>query len=103
MDRRHHPRFCARFEAFCSSGREEGQGQLRDLSYSGAQISDVAFRPALGTTVRLFVLVDPSPPFELTGVVVRHLDDGFAIEFSELAAEVRNLVDDVAAVVRAAE
>jgi hypothetical protein len=103
MERRIHPRYHARFVAFCSSGREEGEGRLRDLSYSGAQLADVALRPGIGTKVRLMVLIEPTPPFELSGTVVRELDDGFAIEFNELAPEVRNLVDDVAAIVRATD
>ncbi len=103
MNRRSHPRFQARFEAFCSSGREEGEGQLRDLSYSGAQLVGAAIRPAIGTKVRLFVMIDPSPPFELAGTVARHVEDGFGLAFAELEPEIRNLVDDVAAIVRAGD
>ena len=103
MDRRDHPRFHTRFEAFCFSGREEGEGRLRDVSYSGAQVTDVDLRPPLGTKVQLTVLVGSSAPFELSGAVVRHLDDGFALEFAELPAHIRSLVDDVAAIVEAAD
>lgn len=103
MNRRRHARFQTRFEVFCSSGREEGEGQLRDLSYSGAQICGATLRPALGSKIALFVLVDPSPPFEVTGTVVRRLDDGFAIEFLDFSDEICNLVEEVAVTIRAAQ
>lgn len=101
MDRRNHPRFQTRFEALCSSGREEAEGVLSDLSYSGAQLVGGRLQPPIGTKVRLYVLIEPVEPFQLVGSVVRHIDDGFAIEFSRLDPEIERLVDDVAAIVGA--
>ncbi len=99
MDRRTHPRYRTRFDAFCSSGREEGEGTLHDLSYAGARILDSPICPPEGTKVRLYLFVDPSRPFELTGTVARHVEAGFALSFGDLPSELRSLVDDFAAVV----
>ena len=99
MEQRGHPRYRTRFDTLCSSGREEGAGTLADLSYTGARLEDASLRPALGTKVRLFVFVQPVQPFELSGHVVRHTENGFAIAFTSLDPEVEHLVDDVAALV----
>ena len=101
-NQRKHPRFKARFDALCSSGREEGAGVLVDLSYSGAQLDEASIQPEIGTQVRLYVFVQPVSPFELVGQVVRQSADGFAIEYTVDSPEVRGLVDDVAAIVAAA-
>ncbi len=99
VNRRKHPRFKARFDTLCSSGRQEGAGVLVNISYSGARLEDASLQPELGTTLRLYVFVQPVSPFELEGEVVRVYDGGFAIEYSLESPEVRRLVDDVAAIV----
>lgn len=99
MEKRRHPRFRARFDALCSSGREEGVGVLADISYSGARLEGATIQPAPGTKVRLYVFVQPVSPFELAGEVVRSDGSGFAIAYQIESPEVQRLVDDVAALV----
>ena len=103
MDKRRDPRFKTRFDALYSLGQEEGSGVLSDISYSGAHLDDSSQKPEPGTKVRLYVFVQPIQPFELIGHVVRHTENGFAIEVDVLDAEIRNLVDDVRAIVTAPE
>jgi hypothetical protein len=99
VGKRKHPRFRTRFDALCSTGREEGAGALVDVSYSGARLEGTSLRPRVGTKVRLYVFVQPVSPFELLGHVVRHTESGFAIEYIVTDPEVCRLVDDVSAIV----
>jgi len=99
MEKRSSLRFKTRFDSLYSTGAAEGAATLVDLSYSGARLDEVSILPELGTDVRLYVFVQPVLPFELEGKVVRHTENGFAIEYKVLDPEVRRLVDDVAAIV----
>ena len=99
MERRKDIRFKTRFDALFSSGPAEGAGVLADLSYSGARMEDASLRPDLGTSVRLYVFVQPVAPFELVGSVTRHTESGFVILYEISDPEVRRLVDDVSAMV----
>ena len=99
MEQRKHPRFKARFDTLCSTGRREGTGILIDLSYSGARLEETSFEPEVGDVICLYVFVQPVSPFELVGQVVRCGPGGFAIEYTVDSAEMRRLVDDVAAIV----
>jgi hypothetical protein len=101
MDKRRDPRFKTRFDALYSLEHEEGSGVLVDISYSGARLEDASQAPEPGTKVRLYVFVQPIQPFELIGHVVRHTESGFAVEVDVRDAEIRNLVDDVRAIVTA--
>jgi len=101
MDRRRSPRFRARFDVLLSTGRQEGAGLLSEISYSGARLDETSFRPEPGTRVALYVFVQPVAPFELRGVVVRHTETGFAVDYDLFDAEIRRLVDDVAALIAA--
>jgi hypothetical protein len=99
VDQRDHPRFRTRFDTLCSSGSEEGAGTVTDISYRGARVEEASIRPAVGSKIRLYVFIQPVSPIELQGYVVRHTEEGFAIEFAKLEPEIARLVDDVAAVV----
>lgn len=99
MDKRKDTRFKTRFDALYSSGRSEGSGSLKDISYSGACLENVSLWPSLGTQVRLYVFVQPVQPFELVGHVVRRTESGFAIEYDIADSEIQRLVDDVGAIV----
>ena len=99
MERRKDIRFRTRFDALFSSGPAEGAGVLADLSYSGARLEEASLRPDLGTSVRLYVFVQPVAPFELVGRVTRHTESGFVILYEVSDPEVRRLVDDVSAIV----
>ena len=103
MDKRRNPRFRTRFDALYSLGSEEGSGVLTDLSYSGARLENATLAPEPGTKVRLFIFIQPIQPFELIGHVVRHTEDGFAVEVDVPDPEIQHLVDDVRAIVTAPE
>jgi len=99
MEQRKDPRFRTRFDALISAGAMEGAGILADISYSGARLDDASHTPPVGASVRLYVFVHPVMPFEIEGQVVRATESGFAIRYEVADAEVRRLVDDVAAIV----
>ena len=100
MDQRKDLRFKTRFDALYASGPAEGgAGLIADLSYSGARLEETSFSPELGTSVRLYVFIQPVDPFHLEGHVIRHTDTGFAIRYDVDDEEIRQLVDDVSALV----
>jgi hypothetical protein len=101
MDRRRSPRFHTRFDALISDGHAEGAGRLVEISYAGARLEDTSLRPPIGSRIRLFLFVRPVVPFQITGQVSRHTETGFAIAHDLFDAELRRLVDDVAALVDA--
>jgi len=92
-------RFKTRFETLYSSDRQEGAGVLSDISYSGTLVTESSLRPCVGCLLRLYVFLQPVSPVELTGEVVRHTEDGFAVKFKSEDPEVRQLVDDIGALV----
>ncbi len=99
-DRRRTPRFRSRFDVLVSAGEREGAGVLAEISYGGARLDESSIQPPVGARVRLYVFMQPVSPFELSGVVSRHTDDGgFAVTFEPFDAEIRRLVDDVGALV----
>jgi hypothetical protein len=84
----------------------EDDGVLADISYSGALIEGTTMQPEIGTRIVLYVHLNPpsafeaTPPFELTGHVVRHHSTGFAIEYEDNHdPDLRRMVDDAAAIV----
>ena len=89
------PRVKTRFETLYASG----VGVLADISYSGAHLEETTVRPDVGTEIRIYVFLQPVFPVEIAGQVVRHTENGFAIEYKDLDPRVRRLVDDAAAVV----
>lgn len=99
MDKRRSPRFVTRFDALVSAEQEEGAGVLGEISYSGARLEAASIRPPVGTKVTLYIFIQPVSPFELSGVVVRHTETGFAVTYELFDSETRQLVDDVAALV----
>jgi hypothetical protein len=100
-DNRKDTRFKTRFDALYASGEVEGAGVLADLSYSGARIEGASLSPPVGTHVRLYVFIQPISPFELIGDVVRSTESGFAIVYEVSDPGLRDLVDDIAAIVAA--
>jgi hypothetical protein len=98
-ERRRETRVQTRFESLYSAGRGEGTGVLSDISYSGAQIHGASLLPELGKELRIYVFVQPMAPFELVGTVVRRTENGFAIEYELQSPELKQFVDDAAAMV----
>jgi len=99
LDRRWDSRIRTHFEILYSSGREDGAGILANISYTGALLTQASVQPRVGSQVRVFVPLTEDSPFEVVGKVVRHVEDGFAIEYFGLGPELRSLVDDAAALV----
>jgi hypothetical protein len=99
MEQRRSPRFPTRFDALIEAGTEHGAGELAEISYAGARLDHASTRPPVGARVTLYVFVAPVAPFEITGQVVRHTETGFALAYDLFDPDIRNLVDDVAALV----
>ena len=99
-DSRHGIRLETRFETLYGSDRQEGEALLANVSHSGALLEGSAKRPALGSSVMLYVsLPDGGKPLELSGKVVRYTAEGFAIHYDKPNLDVVRFVDDAAALV----
>jgi len=91
------PRIRTWFETHFSSQRQEGEGILADISYTGARVEDARPCPKIGASVVLYVsLPEQDKPFQLEGKVARHTQEGFAIEYENVGPDVRDGVDRVA-------
>jgi hypothetical protein len=99
MEQRRSPRFPTRFDALIAAGRQHGAGELVEISYAGARLEHASTTPPIGARVTLYVFVAPVSPFEITGQVARHTETGFAVSYDLFDADIRCLVDDVAALV----
>lgn len=94
--RRRDARIRTQFETLSDSGT----AVLLDISYSGALLGETSALPDVGTVITLYVFLQPVDPIELVGAVVRHTENGFAIEYKDVSPAVRRLVDDASAIVR---
>ena len=99
MDKRRSPRFRTRFDSLISAESQEGAGVLTEISYAGAKLEDSSIKPPLGSKVTLYVFIQPVAPFELQGHVARLTDTGFAVIYELFDPVIRQLVDDVRAIV----
>ena len=103
MDDRDHsrnsPRVKVEFGTLYSEKRVDGSAVLVDISYSGAHFKEATVKPKIGATVQAYIFLSPGQPIELVGEVVRHEDDGFAVVHDMMDEEMRNLVDDLQAMV----
>ena len=93
VNRRHSRRIKTRFLALHSSGRDEGDGFITDISDSGALVEEVTSQPSIGNRVRLLVRLPDQAEFELVGQVVRHTESGFGVEFEKHYPFLRQLID----------
>ena len=97
---RRSPRIRTWFETHFSSQRQEGEGVLADVSYTGARVEDTGIRPSVGALAILYVCLPDDPkPFQLEGKVTRHTDAGFAIEYDKPDRDTRCGVDRIAELV----
>ena len=100
VDKRQASRIKTWFHTLHSSGRDEGEGVLTDISDAGGLVEEVTSQPRIGKRVRLLVcLGDRAESFELVGQVVRHTENGFAIEFEKSYPILRDLIDETTAMV----
>ena len=79
--------------ALHSSGRDEGDGFLTNISNAGALVEEVTSQPSIGNRVRLLVRLPDQAEFELVGRVVRHTENGFGIEFEKHYPILSHLID----------
>ncbi len=93
VNRRHSRRIKTWFLSLHSSGRDEGDGFIIDISNSGALVEEVTSQPSIGNRVRLLVCLPDRAEFELVGQVVRHTESGFGVEFEKRYAFLRQLID----------
>ena len=97
---RRSPRIRTWFETHFSSQRQEGEGVLADVSYTGARVEDTGIQPSIGALAILYVCLPDDPkPFQLEGRVTRHTDAGFAIEYARPDEDMRRGVDRIAEMV----
>ncbi len=73
----------------CRSGTRQGSARLVNISLIGAELESPEIRPAEGTLVKIRLV---SPAIELKGTVVRHTNEGFAIQFLTVSKEVADLM-----------
>lgn len=92
-------RIRTRFECHCEATFEQGEASLSNVSYTGALLSDTSVTPPRGDLVRLRLPLPDGQTLEIQGYVVRHIGTGFAVEFEDLDAHTRRLVDDAAGLV----
>ena len=93
VNRRRSRRIKTWFLALQSSGRDEGDGFLTDISDSGALMEEVSFQPSIGNRVRLLVRLSDQDEFELVGQVVHHTESGFGVEFEKHYPILSHLID----------
>ncbi len=93
VNRRHSRRIKTRFLTLHSSGWDEGEGCITDISDSGALVEEVTSQPSIGNRVRLIVCLPDQAAFELIGQVVRHTESGFGVEFEKPYPILRHLID----------
>jgi len=94
------PRVRTWFETHFSSQRQEGEGVLADVSYTGARVEETGIRPSIGALAILYVCLPDDPnPFQVEGKVARHTDSGFAIEYEKPDEDTRRGVDRIAEMV----
>ena len=85
-------------ECYGAATRQKGPGQISDLSRNGAMLSQTEIVPVRGELVGIsFDTVDG--PILMIGWVIRHIDQGFAIEFDHLDQNAIDFIDNCAAVV----
>jgi hypothetical protein len=101
---RRSPRIRTWFETHFSSQRQEGEGVLADVSYTGARVEDTGIQPSIGALAILYVcLPDDTKPFQLEGRIARHTDAGFAVEYARPDQDTRRGVDRIAEMVGLSE
>jgi PilZ domain. len=84
QERRRNLRIRTAFEVLNAYPPLEGVALLSDLSARGACVEDTSARPEIGKTVQLSVRVsEREEPQLLVGKVVRHVENGFAVEFEK--------------------
>ncbi len=88
-------RRAASCEVAYSAGREEGMGQLADISISGALLSATTSKPPVESVLQIHVLRDDAPPVDLPARVVRHSANGFAVKFVEFTPALAELLEDI--------
>ncbi len=100
-NRRDSGRFEANFECQVAGVRTKGRGVIEDISRTGALIERTLLAPERGELVGLALEIEGCGCVVLIGRVVRQTFGGFALEFDHLDVQAEEVIDNVAALVRA--
>jgi CBS domain-containing protein len=94
MDRRGAPRVRVSVPVGVEVGGLCAEGQICDISVSGARIETSSVAPPVGTDVQVtFVLGADAPPFEVPAQVVRQTrKGGFAVQFSQFEPKLDDML-----------
>ncbi|MCA9502106.1 MAG: PilZ domain-containing protein [Myxococcales bacterium] len=91
-------RFPVDIECHGTATRQKGRALLADVSHDGALVLKTGIVPIRGELIG--VTADTvAGPLLLIGWCVRHVDDGFAIEFDHLDERAAAFIDDLSSVV----
>jgi hypothetical protein len=85
-------------KCYGAATRQKGSGQISDLSINGALVTHTEITPVRGELVGIS-LDSPDGAILLVGWVVRHVDQGFAIEFDHLNEKTAAFINNAAAIV----
>lgn len=88
------------FECYGAATRQKGRAQLVDVSRQGALVLKTRITPIRGELVGI-TADTPSGNVLLIGWCVRHVENGFAVEFDHLDERTTGFIDDLASIVPA--
>jgi len=97
-NRRREGRIYTDFTCLCAAVRQRGRGRIQDISPSGCLIVDSPITPCRGELVGL-TFDHKAGNMLLIGWVVRHVDNGFAIEFDHLEPDSLELIKTLESIV----
>ena len=95
-DRRKAPRREVHLPVIGRTVFEPFEAVLANISLSGALLEQVSSTlPPTGSFTKVELLPsERKTPIELTGIVVRQTEDGFAVQFLSIPEELRKLMDE---------
>ena len=93
-ERRAAPRKPIDLDALIHAGARSRSGRLVNISVSGARLRCGEPLPVVGTSVGIRLEPDLTPLIDISGRSVSLTDDGFAMQFNGVTAELLQLVGD---------
>jgi hypothetical protein len=93
-ERRAAPRKPLNLAALINGSARSRSGRLVNISVSGALLRCDEPLPGVDTSVGIHLEPDLTPRIDISGRTVRLIDDGFAMQFNRVTAELLQLVGD---------